>query len=104
MRAEVWSFEIWVSKTDPKELKKIFDELLKDCKFEITNFADHHFVPLGYSAFWLLGESHLAIHTWPEHKKSMINLMSCSKEKYYELKNKLFSCYGIQIKCIKNID
>lgn len=43
----------------------------------ILNFVEHHFEPQGYTALWLLGESHLAIHTFPEHGRSYVELSSC---------------------------
>ena len=39
--------------------------------------------PEGYTALWLLGESHFAIHTFPEEQKTYIELSSCNLE-YYE--------------------
>jgi S-adenosylmethionine decarboxylase len=60
-------------------------DLLEQCDFEILGFIDHHFQPQGYTCLWLLGESHLAVHTYPEHAKSYIELTSC-----VEPKNQLF--------------
>lgn len=43
---------------------------------------EHHFEPQGYTALWLLGESHLAVHTFPEHGISYLELSSCMMDKY----------------------
>ncbi len=37
----------------------------------------HHFAPHGVSGVVLIAESHLAIHTWPEHGYAAIDLFSC---------------------------
>ena len=37
----------------------------------------HDFPGGGLSGLLLLGESHAAIHTWPEHDKAWIELVTC---------------------------
>tara|TARA_B100000809_G_scaffold261149_1_gene309479 strand:- start:76 stop:375 length:300 start_codon:yes stop_codon:yes gene_type:complete len=81
VKAELFNFRCWVDLADSKILKKTFDSILTDVEFEVLGFLEHHFTPQGYTSMWLLGESHLAIHTYPEHKKSYVELTSCSEEK-----------------------
>lgn len=38
---------------------------------------DHQFYPQGYTAVLLLSESHVAVHTWPEDKYLVLELLSC---------------------------
>jgi S-adenosylmethionine/arginine decarboxylase-like enzyme len=45
--------------------------------FTILRFVEHTFVPQGYTALWLLGESHAAVHTFPEHNRTYVELSSC---------------------------
>ena len=71
----------WVYDTGPDWLKHTFSENLEKSGFRIVGFVDHHFTPHGYSAVWLLAESHLAIHTFPELEKTHIEISSCSREK-----------------------
>lgn len=78
----------WLNTLDPKELKKTFDDLLQSCDFEIFNFVEHHFSPHGYTCLWLLGESHLAIHTFPENNKTFFELCSCSEPKLLLFKSR----------------
>lgn len=40
------------------------------------------FDPFGYTAMFLLSESHLAIHTFPERGKTYIELTSCVEPQY----------------------
>ena len=37
----------------------------------------HHFAPLGISGVVIVSESHLAIHTWPEHQFAAIDYFTC---------------------------
>jgi S-adenosylmethionine decarboxylase proenzyme len=38
----------------------------------------HRFEPLGVSVIVLLSESHMALHTWPEHGAASIDIFVCS--------------------------
>ncbi len=37
----------------------------------------HHFSPLGISGVVIISESHLAIHTWPEHRFAAVDFFTC---------------------------
>ncbi len=37
----------------------------------------HHFAPLGISGVVIVSESHLAIHTWPEHSFAALDYFTC---------------------------
>jgi len=91
MKADMWSHVDWVelNGTTDTELKTQYDDLLKRSGFTILNFVDHFFSPHGYTALWLLGESHFAIHTFPEENKYYIELSSCIEEKYDNFKQLL---------------
>jgi S-adenosylmethionine/arginine decarboxylase-like enzyme len=82
MKPEIFEFSAWLDSSDSKALQNIFDALLKKSGFTILNFIDHTFIPHGYTAVWLLGDSHFAIHTFPEKKQAYIQLSSCNKKKY----------------------
>lgn len=81
VKAELFNFRCWVDEASTSKLKNNLNQILIDIDFELLGFVEHHFTPQGYTAVWLLGESHLAIHTYPEHGKTYIELTSCSKEK-----------------------
>ena len=46
----------------------------------LINEVVHHFHPLGLTAFALLAESHIAIHTWPEHGYAAVDIFTCGTE------------------------
>lgn len=83
MQARIWNNSTWVSETDPAVLKELFDELLRACGFKVLNYTEHHFQPQGFTALWLLAESHFALHTFPEFGRTYIELSSCNPE-YFE--------------------
>ena len=79
MTAKIWNFNEWIPETDPAKLFARFDALLQESGFHILKCAEHHFTPYGYTALFLLCESHFAIHTFPEEGKTYIELSSCNK-------------------------
>ncbi len=67
----------------PSELEKaafwkcIGQNSLEKGNFSIMGGAMHKFDPVGMSGFWLLCESHLSFHTWPDEKYVFVDLFSC---------------------------
>jgi len=82
MKAIIDNYSTWISETRPDKLKAIFEELLLKSGFGILNFMEHAFNPIGWTGIWLLAESHLAIHTFPEENKSYVELSSCNRQMY----------------------
>lgn len=82
MKAQIFNFNKWIVEIDPTRLKESYTDLLKKSGFNVLNFAEEHFDPHGYTALWLLGESHFAVHTFPEEEKAYIELSSCNEEYY----------------------
>lgn len=81
MKAELFNFKCWINTSDSEELKSKLEVFLGKSEFTILGFIDHQFSPQGYTCVWLLAESHLAVHTYPEHGKSYIELTSCVVQK-----------------------
>ena len=52
------------------QLKKDVEGLIIGSGFTVLKFVDHAFEPQGYTALWLLAESHCALHTFPEEQKA----------------------------------
>lgn len=82
MKAQIWNKFWWVPETDPILLKNIYKRKLEKAGFNIINEVDHYFEPQGYTKLFLLAESHLAIHAFPEDKKTYIELSSCVKKQF----------------------
>jgi S-adenosylmethionine decarboxylase proenzyme len=63
------------------DLERIRQALLQAATLaEATIVTDvfHQFNPHGISGVVVIAESHIAIHTWPEHRCASIDIFSCS--------------------------
>lgn len=62
-------------------------ELVRDTLVEAADRLDstvldvstHKFDPIGVTAIVMIAESHLSIHTWPEHRYAAMDIFTCSK-------------------------
>ena len=64
------------------QLKTDVEGLIIGSGFTVLKFVDHAFDPQGYTALWLLAESHCALHTFPEEQKAYLEISSCNSEMY----------------------
>jgi len=79
MKAQMHNYSCWIEETNPEILKDRYSKLLQEAGFGILEVVEKHFEPFGYTALFLLSESHFAIHTFPEHETAYIELSSCIK-------------------------
>jgi len=77
--ADIYNFRAWIDETTPEILSRELTAMLTNCGYHILNCIEHHFPVKGYTALWLLAESHLAVHTFPEEELSYIELSGCNK-------------------------
>lgn len=68
-------------------LKKQLGTLLLQSGFKICGYIEKAFKPYGYSGTWLISESHLAFHTFPEENKTYVELTSCNGHKQQHFVN-----------------
>ena len=54
--------------------------LVESSGLHIVKFMEHRFDPFGLTLIWILAESHLAIHTWPEYGTILVDLFVCQDE------------------------
>ena len=62
---------------DCSELNKMLKEICKNYDFQILNEVQHIFEPIGCSILFLLSESHLSIHTFPEKNHMSFDIYTC---------------------------
>ena len=61
-------------------------ELVRDTLIEaayrlgstVLDVSTHKFDPVGVTAIVMISESHLSVHTWPEHGYAAIDIFTCS--------------------------
>lgn len=63
--------------SDVGKVESIMVAAAKAAKATIVDTVFHLFKPHGVSGVVVIAESHLAVHTWPEHKYVSIDLFTC---------------------------
>lgn len=90
-----------------KPVKRILDRVISRSGLKKVSFIFHQFKPFGVSAVYLLKESHLSIHTWPELSCASIDIFTCGNErnavKAFNLLVKEFEPEKIKKKVIRRI-
>lgn len=72
----------WCKDTEPAALRIFYENALRESGFRIIAIKEHHFTPYGYTALYLLGESHFAVHTFPECQATYLELSSCMQQQF----------------------
>lgn len=68
-----------ISQVEP--LRAVLERVVSKSGLKPIHSAFHQFEPHGVTGFYLLRESHLSIHTWPEHEYAAIDIFCCGSEK-----------------------
>lgn len=58
-------------------LQRVFDTICETHKFHVLAKSHHAFEPQGHTLLYLLSESHLSIHTFPEKQYAAIDIYTC---------------------------
>ena len=77
MIAQMFNWNDWVEETRPDVLVAHYKDELNKAGFKIVDECYNFFSPYGFTALFLLSESHFAIHTFPEEGKTYLELSSC---------------------------
>lgn len=64
---------------DKSYIRNIMIEAAKKAKATIVTDVFHSFNPQGLSGVVVIAESHMAIHTWPEHGCASVDIFSCGE-------------------------
>jgi S-adenosylmethionine decarboxylase len=63
-----------------EEIRSILDKSIAKSGLHVISLTFHQFHPQGVSGVYLLGESHLSVHTWPEHGYVALDIFTCGDE------------------------
>ena len=55
-------------------------QAVDEAALQAVQYGSHQFEPEGYTAFALLAESHISIHTWPEKGTLLLDIFTCGPE------------------------
>jgi S-adenosylmethionine decarboxylase len=59
-------------------IRPLMEKIIENCKLNVVGKCEHQFSPYGATMLYLLSESHLTVHTYPEKKACSINLYTCN--------------------------
>lgn len=75
---ELWGVERGLL-DDPTALEAGLLEAAKAARCEVLGSLAHKFEPQGASVVVLVAESHLSVHTWPEHGYAAVDILTCGE-------------------------
>lgn len=61
-------------------IRPLMEKIIENCRLNVVGKCEHQFSPVGATMLFLLSESHLTIHTYPEKKACSINLYTCNAD------------------------
>lgn len=64
---------------DPAQVERLMNEAARLSGATVVQSAFHAFSPHGVSGVVVVEESHLAVHTWPEHRYAAVDYFSCGE-------------------------
>jgi len=73
-----------------EQLNLVLKQICLDYDFQILNEVKHKFEPIGSSILFLLSESHLSIHTFPEKNHMSFDIYTCRQYKDNEVYNEIY--------------
>ena len=65
---------------NPKEIETLLKQMVEAANFTLCGIKIHKFEPQGVTGMALVGESHIALHTWPEEGRLFVDVGSCTSE------------------------
>jgi len=57
---------------DEARIRRFLEESVCACKATLLSLHTHRFSPQGISGVAIIAESHISIHTWPEHNSATL--------------------------------
>jgi S-adenosylmethionine/arginine decarboxylase-like enzyme len=75
------------------EFRQIADELTQKLGLTVVNKNSYAYTPIGHTLVYILSQSHIAFHTWPEYNMIHIDLVSCKMIDEEIFKQSITECY-----------
>jgi len=88
-------------------VENIAQEIINDLDLRVVKKTSHLFYPKGITLAYILSESHLVIHSWPELTTIHVDLVTCSSRGINEFEtsvNSAFSEGNIMSIKVKSVD
>jgi len=91
-----------------KKVEDIYEKIklfIKKCNLNVVEELNHNFSPEGFTIVFILSESHIIFHSWPENNYLNIDLMSCkpikNKKEIISLAKNIFCTNKVNLRKIK---
>jgi len=84
------------------DINNFLKEICTKYDFQILNETQHIFDPIGCSIIFLLSESHLSIHTFPEKNHMSFDIYTCRQYQDNTVYNEIFVLLVNKLEASKN--
>jgi S-adenosylmethionine decarboxylase len=85
-----------------EDLTDLMKEICKKNDFQILDTIEHRFEPVGFTIIFLLSESHMSIHTFPEKNHISFDLYTCRQYEDNEQYNKIIKMLISKLEASRN--
>ena len=65
---------------DKHLLQRVAERIIDHFRLSIVDVHWHYFSPIGITGVYVLQQSSLTLHTWPEFRKLVIDVTTCGAE------------------------
>jgi S-adenosylmethionine decarboxylase len=72
-------------------IRELVDTICAEYSFSVLGKLEHQFTPQGCSLVYLLSESHISVHTFPEKNYIAMDIYTCREYPDNEVYNKLYN-------------
>lgn len=90
-----------------QKIEESAESIIGDMDLNVVKKFNHAFSPQGFTLVYILSESHLVIHTWPESGMIHVDLVTCSPRSEKEFESSLkyaFTDYNPTSIEVKSVD
>jgi S-adenosylmethionine decarboxylase proenzyme len=104
--------ELWGVDSDKisrvEHLRAILDRVIAKSGLRVVSSSFYQFEPFGVSAVYLLRESHISVHTWPEYRYIALDIFTCGADEpaltAYQLLLDEFKPASVEERFIRRVD
>lgn len=82
-------------------VNKTAELLISKLNLKVVSIGRHEFTNNGLTKFFVLSQSHLVIHSWPENQALHVDLMTCSQENEIKDEKILESLGASEVELVK---
>jgi S-adenosylmethionine decarboxylase proenzyme len=79
---------------DENKMRRVAIDIVENAGMEMLSIHSHKLMPQGVSVVVALKESHLSIHTWPEHGTALADVFTCGNTNVSDVSNRFVNLLG----------